>query len=522
MAENPSTPETEDIGRIDAIAAQVLLHELLESSKVATVILAADFRPVWGNEACEIFLGQERAALLAQDMRETWNGPLRRIFLSPATFIESVLESYAQGTHLEGLEGRVTTPRDGDRWLEYSSQPISDGPYQGGRIEYFSDVTTQRRLEDQLRQSQKMEAVGRLAGGVAHDFNNLLTAINGYSQLLSQITPEGTQRGYIEEIRKAGSRAVDITANLMRISRRQAFHPEAVDLGALVGDLRGMLQQMIGEDVALETSFAADLGRVEADPGQMEQVLLNLAVNARDAMPSGGRLAVSASNVRVDRRYLDVRPGSYVCLRVRDTGTGIEPDILEHIFEPLFTTKEKGKGTGFGLAMVYASIQRSHGHIHVESTPGAGTTFLLYLPRLEARPLKAQATLTDSPPERGDETILLVEDDSGVRALVRELLEQQGYTVMDAKSAREALRLMEVNPCRVDLLVSDVVMPAMSGPDLARQLTPRCPEMKILFISGYTDSFISRHGLSRAQHVVLQKPFDAHLLAEKVRGVLDS
>ncbi len=518
-----SDPSVSSAGLGDEVTAQVLC-DMLEQSEVATLIVDPDLRLMWANCAAESLLGG-REEHLRRDLRQILTG-LVGLFVDREAFLDAVLASYAEGRYLEKIGVRTSAGDGTERWWEYSSQPIRNGPYEGGRIESFFDVTQQRadehRFDEQLRQAQKMEAIGRLAGGIAHDFNNLLTAINGYSQLLARMITDESQRNYVEEIRKAGKRAAEMTANLLRVSRRQVINPQVVGVERLVHDIEGLLQKMIGEDVTLLTRIAPGTGSIQVDPGQMEQVLLNMAVNARDAMPTGGDLVIAAKNVDFARRRRDIPPDSYVCLEVSDTGVGIEPEIAERIFEPLFTTKEKGKGTGFGLATAYATVTLADGYIQVDSTPGEGTTFRIFLPRAgEATRRPPTGEFAALPPQHGDERILLVEDDEGVRTLVKELLEQQGYTLLVAKNAREALKIVEGDEEPIDLLVTDVVMPSMSGPDLAKRLMPAYPEMRILFISGYTDSFISQHGLEPTSQVVLQKPFDAHLLAEKVREVLD-
>jgi len=513
---DPSVPSAE-------VTAQVLC-DVLEHFEVAAMVVDPGFRLVWANRAAEGLLGG-REEHLRKDLREVL-AAAGGLFVEPDSFLDMMLASYAEGRHLEKVTVRTSGKGGAERFWEYSSQPILSGPYKGGRIESFLDVTQQHadehRFDEQLRQSQKMEAIGRLAGGVAHDFNNLLTAINGYSQLLARMITDESQRSYVEEIRKAGKRAAEMTANLLRVSRRQVINPQVVGVDRIVRDIEGLLQKMIGEDVTLLTRIAPGTGSIQVDPGQMEQVLLNMAVNARDAMPTGGKLVIAAKSVDFTQGRHEIPPGSYVALEVSDTGVGIEPKHAERIFEPLFTTKEKGKGTGFGLATAYATVTRAGGYIQVDSTPGKGTTFRIFLPRAGEAPKRLPTgDLGALPPQRGDERILLVEDDDGVRALVQELLEQQGYELLVAKNARDALGIVERDREPIDLLVTDVVMPSMSGPELAQRLMPRYPEMRILFISGYTDSFISQHGLERTSQVVLQKPFDAHILAEKVREVLD-
>ena len=392
-----------------------------------------------------------------------------------------------------------------------------------GYLAILRDITAQRQTEDQLRQSQKMEAVGRLAGGIAHDFNNLLTAINGYCDLLLETTGSEPQRSYAREIAAAGSRAAEMTAKLLTLSRQQILIKKAVLLSELVRGLEGLLKRLIGEDIALETEFAGDTGQVLVDPGQLEQAVLNLAINARDAMPRGGLIHISCRRCPASTpREPIFCPHDLVCLEVRDSGHGIDAEHMNHLFEPFFTTKEAGKGTGLGLAMVYAMVRQAGGSIEVDSVPGRGASFKLYFPRLEDHKAEA-ATAPRSAGQlpRGQEKVLLVEDEPLVREIVREQLRRQGYDVTTARDGEEALQLVDGRDPFFDLLLSDVVMPGMSGPELAQRLLERCPGLRVLFISGYADTFTLAHGLRVAEQEVLQKPFTSRLLAERVRAVLD-
>ena len=381
-------------------------------------------------------------------------------------------------------------------------------------------------LQQQLQQSQKMEAIGRLAGGIAHDFNNLLTVIKGYCDLaLMGLREEGPLRRAIDEINKAGDRAATLTHQLLAFSRRQILELKIVDLNDILRNLNKMLRRLIGEDIELVTILGEDLGKVRVDPGQMEQVVMNLAVNARDAMPMGGRLILETSNVEVGEEYarshVDLKVGSYVMLSIRDTGIGIAPEVREYIFEPFFTTKERGKGTGLGLSMVYGIVHQSGGFIGVESELGRGTTFKIYFPRvvervegLEARPVKQEMP-------RGSETVLVVEDDGAVRNLASQILKKQGYRVLEASSGEEALGLYGVMKEPIHLVLTDVVMPQMSGRELADHLISFHPKMKILYMSGYTDDAIVQHGVLEEGVSYIQKPFTMEGLAKRVREVLN-
>jgi two-component system cell cycle sensor histidine kinase/response regulator CckA len=387
-----------------------------------------------------------------------------------------------------------------------------------------------RRSEEQLRQAQKMEAIGQLAGGVAHDFNNMLTIIRGYSDLLLNgiLGPDDPARDAVGEIRKAAQRAADLTRQLLAFSRRQVLAPRVLVLNSVIGDMDKMLRRLIGEDIQLTSRLAPDLGTVKADPGQIEQVLLNLAVNARDAMPRGGQLTIETANVQLDESYArthpEVNPGPFVMLAVTDTGCGMDAATQARIFEPFFTTKNPDKGTGLGLATVYGIVKQSGGSVYVYSEVGRGTSFKVYLPRHEEAPAVSREihvvprTETRS---QGQETLLIVEDDNSVRALTRTVLRSYSYDVIEAVDADDALRLVSQYAQPIHLLVTDLVMPGMSGRELAERLTELRPQMKVLYVSGYTDDAVVRHGLLEAEVAFLQKPFTPSALASKVREVLD-
>ena len=409
--------------------------------------------------------------------------------------------------------------------VDIESQPITLAGVPA-RLVLARDTTERRQLEDQLRQAQKMEAVGQLAGGIAHDFNNLLTAILGSTQLLLHATPpEDGRREDVEEIKNAGLRAAELTRQLLAFSRRQVLAPKVLDMNAVVSQMDKMLRRLIVEDVELVTQLAGDLGPVSADPGQLEQVLLNLAVNARDAMPRGGRLTIETANVFLTEEYSErhhrLPPGQYVLLAVSDTGVGMDEATQKHLFEPFFTTKEVGKGTGLGLATVYGIVKQSGGYIWVYSEPGHGTTVKVYLPRVSgaAEPLPVAAATPEL--RRGSETVLLVEDAPPVRSLARKSLESYGYTVLEAADGPAALELSAGHARGIDILVTDVVMPGMSGRELAERLAPARPAMRVLYTSGYTDDAMVRQGVLRAGVAFLQKPFIPETLARKVREVLD-
>src|SRR5277367_367188 len=401
---------------------------------------------------------------------------------------------------------------------------------ENGALAYFEafaeDVTEKRILERQLRMAQKMEAIGRLSGGIAHDFNNLLGVIIGYSRVLKrELGADNPQAEHALEIEKAGQRAASLTKQLLAFSRQQVLSPAVLNLNALAADMEKMLPQLLGEDIEVSLLLDPELGNVKADQSQIEQVIMNLAVNARDAMPMGGKLKIETSNVELDQTYVRSHPGSklgsFVLLAVTDTGTGMDPATLTHIFEPFFTTKELGKGTGLGLATVYGIVKQSNGYIGLESIVGKGTSFQIYLPRHAGQPV-VDDLKTDSPENlRGTETILLVEDSEPLRKLAKTFLKSRGFRVLSAESGEDALQVAARFGGVFDLLLTDVVMPGINGRILAENLLLRQPGMKILYMSGYTDSFIAGHGVLDPGIHLLHKPFIEEVLIRKVREVID-
>jgi PAS domain S-box-containing protein len=388
------------------------------------------------------------------------------------------------------------------------------------------DVTDHQQLEEEFRQAQKMEAVGRLAGGVAHDFNNLLTIISGYAQLAQDLLgPDSALRAYMDEILKAGDRAGALVRRLLAFTRRQSMEPQIVDLNTVVKGTDKMVRRLIGEDIEVQTHLSNGLGMIRSDPAQLEQVIVNLAVNARDAMPNGGKLIIETSNIDLDSAYagnhLSVIPGPYVMLAVTDSGTGMDSNTKAHIFEPFFTTKDKGKGTGLGLATVYGIIKQSGGNVWVYSELGVGTTFKIYLPRVIASAEPSQAVVIPSYQPQGSETVLLLEDEESIRSLVMGILRGRGYTVLEASRPLEAIEICKKFENPIHLLLTDVVMPQMSGREAAEQVVALRPETKVLYMSGYTDQAIAHHGVLNPGVPFLQKPFTPDALAQKVREVLD-
>ncbi len=392
---------------------------------------------------------------------------------------------------------------------------------------FAEDVTEKRVLERQLRMAQKMEAIGRLSGGIAHDFNNHLGVIIGYSRVLKKaLGANNVLCEHALEIEKAGQRAASLTKQLLAFSRQQVLTPAVLSLNTLTSDMESMLPRLLGEDIEVSLALDPELGNVKVDQSQIEQVIMNLAVNARDAMPTGGKLKIRTANVELDQTYTQTHPGSragnYVLLAVIDTGIGMNAETLTHIFEPFFTTKEQGKGTGLGLATVYGIVKQSNGYIWVDSAPGKGTSFEIYLPRYVGGPAVEEQKVDSGENLHGSESILLVEDAQPLRKLVQTLLESAGFRVLSAESGEEALEVAARSGVTFDLLLTDVVMPGMNGRVLTEQLLPRQPGMKVLYMSGYTDSFVSGHGVLHPGIHLLHKPFTEDALLRKAREVLDA
>jgi PAS domain S-box-containing protein len=504
--------------------AQRRLQHVLASSPAVlfTVAIAADqtWGITWTSDNLPEILGYSPSAALGMDW---WQGNIHPEDRDKvvAQFLAD-LPSQARSTH----EYRFRHGDGSYRWTRGELRLIRDDA--GKAVEAvgsWSDITERKNLEDQFRQAQKMEAVGRLAGGVAHDFNNLLTIINGYGELvLGKLSPADPSRALIREIVAAGDRAAGLTRQLLTFSRKAIIEPKILDLEVVVADVDKMLRRILGEDIQLAIVVDPELGTVKADPGQIEQVVMNLVVNARDAMPQGGQLTVEVRNAELDeayaREHLDARPGPHVMLAVSDTGCGMDQATMTRLFEPFFSTKGE-KGTGLGLATVHGIVKQSGGHVGVYSEVGRGTTFKVYLPRLAQRAPPEKSRPEPAAIPRGSETVLLVEDEDGVRALSRHVLLSSGYIVLEAHDGVEAIRVAEQHTGRIDLLLTDVVMPRMSGREVAERLAGMHAGMKVLFLSGYTDDAVVRHGILEAEVAFLQKPFSPGSLATKVREVLD-
>ncbi len=490
------------------------LRAVFDGALDAKVVTDDDGRFLEVNPAaCELY-GCPRAELLKRKVEE---------FAEPGFHFEQVLAT-AGATGRFRASHRLVRPDGTVREVD-ASTTINVLP--GRHFSALRDMTEHRLLEGQFRQAQKMEAVGQLAGGVAHDFNNLLGVITGYGELLKKrLEPGHAGHKALEQIREAADRAAGLTRQLLAFSRKQVLEPKVLDLNEVLGGVDKMLRRLIGEDIQIQTHFAEDLWQVKADPGQIEQVIMNLAVNARDAMPRGGQLTLETANAALDAAYARthtyVRPGPYVMLAVSDTGHGMDAETQSHIFEPFFTTKEPGKGTGLGLATVFGIVKQSGGHINVYSEPGRGTTFKVYLPRIDEVATKEEAATPSPPVPTGTETILLVEDAEALRVMIREILESGGYTVLDAAEPEEALAIAKAHPSPVHLMLTDVVLPRMSGPDLAASLAPALPGMRVLYMSGYTADAIGNHGVLEPGTHFIQKPFTADDLLHKLRAVLDA
>jgi PAS domain S-box-containing protein len=509
---------TEQRYALDALrASEERYRVLMDRAQDAIHVVDPNGIVLEANQAAERLTGRTKAEIVGRSFLD---------FVAPQER-EEVGKRFEASFLRGGTQGeatRVVRPDGTTVDIEISASVIEIG----GRplvLAILRDISEQNALAEQLRLSQKMEAVGQLAGGVAHDFNNLLTAILGYSQLLGKDLREQPQQfAAIEEIRKAGERAAGLTRQLLAFSRKQMLEPKVLDLNEIVHRIHEMLSRLIGEDIEIVMNLDPALGSVRADAGQIEQVIMNLAVNARDAMPKGGRLSIETANVDLDDSYVQthvhVQPGPYVMLAISDTGLGMDEATRQRIFEPFFTTKEKGRGTGLGLSTAYGIVKQSGGYIWVYTEPGTGTTFKIYLPRVAAPadPLPVAEPMSVS--AGGKETILVVEDERSVRALVRKTLESKGYTVLEAEAGVEAVEIARTLP--VNLVLTDMVLPGIGGSEIAARILEIHPDVKVLYTSGYTDDAIVRRGLLERGAAFIEKPFTPNALARRVREILDS
>ncbi len=511
--------------------ARAQLETTLEAGAIATWDYdVLNNRIVAGSNLAKLFSvtpEEEVGGALEYYTRAIHSGDLQRVEAG-------IVEASERGSKYEE-EYRVVQPDGSARWVNARGQVERDAAGVAFRMSgVMIDITERKEAEQalieseaQLRQSQKLEAVGQLAGGVAHDFNNLLTVITGYSDLiLRRAEIDDPTRPKLEEIKKAAERAAALTRQLLAFSRKQVLQPKVIDLNSLVMDTGKMLHRLIGEDVDMTSALEPELGQIKADYGQVEQVLMNLVVNARDAMPQGGKLTIETGNVYLDgayaRQHIAVEPGNYVMLAVSDTGCGMDAATQAHIFEPFFTTKEVGKGTGLGLSTVFGIVKQSGGNIRVYSEPGRGTTFKIYLPRVDEAVESIDPCCETGETPQGSETILIVEDEAVVRELLKDLLEMDGYQVLVATDGGEALRICRENEDTIHLMITDVVMPQVSGREVARSAALIRPQMRVLFMSGYTDDAIGNHGVLDSDVAFMEKPFTPDTVACKVREVLDA
>ena len=504
-------------------------RSLVQTAGGVILCLSPDCRILEFNQEAERLHGRRRDELLGESYLELLPAQLRELF---AGEIRKVLGGAAR----RGVETVVPAQDGSERVLLWNLSPLPCGEdLASGVLAIGWDITPRKQAEqalraseDQRRQSEKLEAVGQLAGGIAHDFNNLLLALRGFGELALGQLDRGRYdvRAEIEGMLTAAERAASLTGQLLAFSRRQVLNPEIVDLNAIVADTEKLLRRLIGEDINIVSSHGPELGSVRADRGQLSQVLLNLALNARDAMPEGGRLTIETARADFDKTTATagvvIPAGPYLRLTVTDTGSGITPELLPHVFEPFFTTKEPGRGTGLGLSTVYGIVKQSNGYISVDSAPGRGAAFAVYLPRVD-KPADPVAPAAANPtPAGGSETILIVEDEPAVREVLRRLLEQQGYNVLTTSNGSEALALHAQHAGTIDLILTDVVMPGMSGFELAQQLTQTGKQPKVLYVSGYSEEAILRHGSLERGAAFLAKTFTTETLKRTVRDLLDS
>ena len=524
MREVDQAVEASRSGGLDKLSAfdktQRVLIAILESASQAIISIDRAGRIVLVNRRTEELFGYSHDELVGSRIELLLPESFRAAHAHQRDSYFASPHNRPMGIGMD-LSGRR---RDGSEFpveVSLSYVETEDGLF---AIAFVSDIGQRKRLEEQLMHAQKMEAVGRLAGGVAHDFNNMLTVISGYNRMIvDELSALDPLRGYAEEIQQAADRAAALTNQLLSFSRRQIMKPRVVNVNSVLGQTEKMLRRLIGEDIDLELNLQPDAGNIKADPNHIEQAIVNLAVNSRDAMPSGGRLTIETGNVQLDdsyaRTHIGVNPGDFVMIAVSDTGHGMDSATRRRIFEPFFTTKERGKGTGLGLATVYGMVKQTGGDIWVYSEPGKGTTFKLYFPRVgegvSDSPVSAE-TLSI----QGSGTVLVAEDEKSVRDLTVKLFSQLGYEVLSAASGKEALEISRAFSGEIALLATDVVMPGMSGRQVADALLKHRPRMRVLYLSGYTENTVVDHGVVDAGVDFLSKPFTREMLGQKVREIL--
>jgi PAS domain S-box-containing protein len=500
--------------------AKEYLNQIINCIGDAIFVMNREHKFILLNDAICRFTGSQREALLGM------SGPKPNSTESINSLWEQEEAVFETGKELV-TEDSFSDGQGNSRILMTKKSLLTDQDGNKQIVGISRDITEYKHLQAQFMQAQKMEAIGVLAGGVAHDFNNLLNVINGYSELvLEELKVDDPARKDLEQIREAGRHAAALTTQLLAFSRKQILQPEILSLNTAIVQMSSMLRRMIGEDIEIITKTQPDLGLINADPGQIQQIVMNLAVNARDAMPQGGKLTIETANVDYDADYAKDHPsvgeGAYVMMAITDNGIGMDAKTREHLFEPFFTTKEKGKGTGLGLSTIYGIVRQSNGFIWVYSEPGKGTTFKIYFPKLNLEAEDVNTRKDSAPVYHGSETVLVVEDEQSVRALTCRVLRDRGYTILEAADGAEALVIAKYTTGKIDMVVTDVVMPGMTGKDLVVKLKSMRPDIKVLYTSGYTDTAIVHHGILNPDVAFLQKPFTVKNLAQKVREVINS
>jgi len=506
--------------RTELVRREELFRLISENAADMIAVVDADGKRLYNSPAYERILGYSAEELLK-------TSSLEQVHPDDRPIVEEAARAARTG-HGRTIQYRMRHKDGSWHVLESGASAVLNAQGQVEKLVIVNrDVSARKQLEEQFRQSQKMEAVGRLSGGVAHDFNNILGVIIGYAEFLQErMSPEDSLRGSVDEILKAGKRAASLTRQLLAFSRQQVLDPKVIDLNSVVLDMEKLMRRLIGEDIELSTPLSPDVGHVKADQGQLEQVIMNLAVNARDAMPQGGKLTISTENMVMDQEFVrrypyPVQPGPYICLTVTDSGIGMDAETKARAFEPFFTTKEKGKGTGLGLSTVYGVVKQSGGYIDIYSTPGKGTSFKIYLPRVDDAIKAHGPSAGPAASFEGKETILLAEDEESLRKLTRTTLESLGYLVLEANDGVEALEVSEQHDGPIHLLLTDVVMPGMGGHTLSQELTRRRPETRIVYMSGYTGQAVGSQGPIEPGSDFLSKPFTRETLARKIREALD-